>query len=238
LRRLFNWSVGTNEYGIKESPVSTLRPSDLIGKKEARARILSDDEIRSVWGACEEMGHPYGPLIRMLILTAQREREVSDMVWSEIDFDKALWTIPARRMKMDSAHLVPLAPETLALLKSMPRIGEEFVFTTNGAKAVNGFSKAKARIDKLSGVTDWKFHDLRRTARTSFSALPVQDVVRELAIAHAQPGLRKVYDLHLYQDEKRELFTLWEQRLKGILAPKPPADVADIEAERARRAGA
>ena len=60
--------------------------------------------------------------------------------------------------------------------------------------------------------------------------------MRELVIAHARPGLHKVYDLHAYEAEKRECLTLWEQRLRGILAPKPPAEVADIEAERARRA--
>jgi hypothetical protein len=49
--------------------------------------------------------------------------------------------------------------------------------------------------------------------------LPVQDLVRELVIAHARPGLHKVYDQHSYQDEKRECLTLWEGRLKGILAP-------------------
>jgi len=85
---------------------------------------------------------------------------------------------------------------------------------------VNGFSTAKARIDELSGVKGWKFHDLRRTARTHFSALPIQDVVRELVIAHAQQGIRRVYDLHGYQEEKRECLTLWEQRLRGILSPK------------------
>ncbi|OZB21969.1 tyrosine-type recombinase/integrase [Acidiphilium sp. 34-64-41] len=173
-----------------------------------------------------------------MILTGQREREIADAVWSEFDFDQALWTIPANRMKGGRAHAVPLAQETLAILKGLPRFKGDHVFTTDGFKPVNGFSQAKVRLDKLCGVTEWKFHDLRRTARTHFSALPVQDLVRELVIAHARPGLHKVYDQHSYVDEKRECLTLWEARLRGILAPKPPADVADIEAERIRRAGA
>jgi integrase len=78
---------------------------------------------------------------------------------------------------------------------------------------VNGFSKAKARADRLSGVADWKIHDLRRTMRTGLSALPVEDLVRELVIAHAKPGLHQVYDLHTYQDEKRRCLELWEHRL-------------------------
>ena len=55
-------------------------------------------------------------------------------------------------------------------------------------------------------------------------------------IAHAAPGLHRVYDKYEYLDEKRRGFGLWEQRLRGILTPKPPAEIANIEAERARRA--
>jgi integrase len=246
LRRMFSWAIGTHEFGITASPVERLSPKDLIGKREARERTLTDDELRAIWNkaggrldagaviearsrdpkrakeAEELIGYPYGPLFRLLILTGQREREVADMTWSEVDFDAALWTIPAGRMKGDRAHEVPLAPQALALLRALPRFtaGDHVFTTTDGTKPVNGFSKAKVRIDKLSGVDGWKFHDLRRTMRTHLSALPVQDMVRELVIAHAKQGLHKVYDLHSYQDEKRECLTLWEARLRGILTPK------------------
>src|SRR5262249_15244392 len=106
--------------------------------------------------------------------------------------------------------------------------------TTGGAKPINGFSKAKERMDKLSGVTGWVIHDLRRTVRTHFSALPVQDLVRELVIAHAKPGLHKVYDLHAYRDEKRHCLEEWEKRLLTIINP-PPDDVTDLARERERR---
>jgi integrase len=221
LRRLFNWAIGTHEFGITESPVERLKPKDLIGKREARARILLDGELRAVWVGADAMGYPYGPLVRMLILTGQREREVSDMTWSEIDFRQKLWTIPAQRMKGDRVQEVPLGVDAVALLRALPRFnaGDHLFTTTSGLKPVNGFSKAKSRIDGLSKVSGWKFHDLRRTMRTHLSALPVQDNVRELVIAHARPGLHKVYDQHSYRDEKRQCLELWEARLRGIVAP-------------------
>lgn len=249
LRRMYNWAIGTHEFGIAVSPVERLKPADLIGRREARERILTDDELRTIWLACstdhppsarrktDKLFFPYGPVVQLLILTGQRRDEVAHMRWSEIDMDQRIWTIPASRMKGGRTHVVPLAPEALAILAKLPRFtAGDYVFSTDGGvKPVNGFSKAKARLDEISGVRGWVLHDLRRTARTHFSALPVQDLVRELVIAHARPGLHKVYDQHSYLDEKRECLTLWEQRLRGILAPKPPADVADIEAERARR---
>jgi integrase len=53
IRRMFNWAIGTHEFGIASSPVERLRPADLIGKREARNRILSDDELRRVWAAAD-----------------------------------------------------------------------------------------------------------------------------------------------------------------------------------------
>jgi len=66
-------------------------------------------------------------------------------------------------------------------------------------------------------------HDIRRTCRTRFSALPVEDIVRELLIAHARPGLHKVYDLHAYEQEKAEALKLWHERLQEILRRNPAA---------------
>jgi integrase len=228
VRRLFNWAIGTHEFGIRTSPVAQLKPKDLIGKREARERTLSDDELRAVWNAAGEMGYPYGPVFRLLILTGQREREVAEMRWPEVDFTKRLWTIPADRMKGGRAHEVPLAPKAFSALKSLsPWNNGDYVFSTTAArKPINGFSKSKARADRLSGVSDWVIHDLRRTIRTHLSALPVQDLVRELVIAHAKPGLHKVYDQHAYEDEKRHCLELWEKRLLSIIAPHPgPAPI-------------
>ena len=67
---------------------------------------------------------------------------------------------------------------------------------------------------------DFVIHDIRRTCRTRFSALPVEDIVRELLLAHARPGLHKVYDLHAYEKEKADALKLWHEKLKQIVGEK------------------
>ncbi len=57
-------------------------------------------------------------------------------------------------------------------------------------------------------------------AGRGFRALPVEQVVRELLLAHAQPGLHRVYDLHLYEQEKREALEMWHAKLRAIVEPK------------------
>ena len=226
-KRLFRWAVGRRSiYGLSHSPAVLLRAEDLIGKKTIRRRVLSDEEIRLVWSAADATEYPYGPLFKMLLLTGQRKSEVGDARWSEFDLTKKLWTIPAERMKMDSAHVVPLAEDVVALLAALPRFaGGDYVWsTTFGATPVNGFSKAKERLDKMlpaamgKAGTPWVIHDLRRTMRTGLSALPIADRVRELMIAHAQPGMHQIYDQYSYLPEKRDGFTIWAAALRTLVS--------------------
>jgi integrase len=241
VRRLFNWAISRGVYGIDRSPCDRMKPGDVIGKKALRTRVLNDDEMRAVWRSAEGMGYPFGPMVQLLMLSGQRKSEVSDARWREFDLEKKLWIIPAERMKGDAPHVVPIAETALAILKSLPTFKKgDYVFsTTFGAKPVSGFSKAKARLDTGAGVElreirktettieSFVLHDLRRTMRTGLSGLPVPTDVAELVIAHARPGLRKVYDQHSFVDEKRRALELWEGRLRDIIQP-PPANVVKL----------
>ena len=195
IRTLFNWAIARGVYGLDRSPCDRLRPAALIGKKIARQRVLTDDELRVFWRATHQLGYPYGPLFRMLALTGQRKSEVAEARWSEIDLAKKTWTIPAQRMKADATQVVPLSDDVVAILQLLPRFNHgEFLFSTNfGVKPVNGFSKGKARLDQAiaaelgSAVEPFVIHDIRRTMRTRLSALPVPDLVRELVIGTRSP---------------------------------------------------
>jgi integrase len=229
-KRLFAWAVAQHAYGFDENPAERLQPKDLIGKKNVRQRVLSDIELRALWRAAEKLGYPYGDLFRLLALTGQRKSEVAEARWREFNLNQNLWTIPPERMKGNAAHEVPLTDDAIAILEALPRFKNgDFVFsTTFGTKPVNGFSKAKVNLDRAmaaevgGAVAPFVIHDIRRSMRTGLSALPITDRVRELVIAHAQPGLHKVYDRHSYRQEKRHALNLWASRLRTIV--DPPSD--------------
>src|SRR5262249_29942339 len=149
-------AIGTGEFGLDASPLDRLKPTELIGRRNLRNRVLNNDELKTVWDAADRMGYPYRDLIRLLVLTGQRLTEISDLHWSEIDIDQTLITIPASRMKTKVAHELPLAPTALAQLKALPRFGGgDFVFSTRGGKKpVSGFSNSKVRLDRL--ITDMR----------------------------------------------------------------------------------
>lgn len=250
LRRMYNWAIASGEHGVQVSPTAQLSAADIIGqRREPRSRTLSEPEMRHLWAACERLGYPYGPVFQLLLITGQREREVSDATWDEFDIEGRLWTIPKVRMKGSRPHEVPLSTSAIRLLKALPRFKGKHLFSSNGGvKPLSGFSKPKIRLDGLIAsemeaakngdekpvMPPWVIHDIRRTVRTHLSALPVQDMIRELVIAHAKPGLHKVYDQHSYLDEKRHCLDLWDQRLSMILRPSKSgvANIADARASR------
>lgn len=142
LRAFFNWAVGRDR--LSTSPVAGMRPPT---KEQPRDRVLSDDEIRWLWEAAGVVGWPFGSLTKLLLLTAQRRDEVATLEWSELDLKQRNWTMPREKTKNNRGHEVQLSETAIEVLKSIPRISERFVFTTNGESPVSGFSRAKRRLD-------------------------------------------------------------------------------------------
>ena len=226
-KKLFSWAIARGASGLESSPCDRISARSIIRHREPRQRVLNADEVRAVWQASRALGFPFSPFIRLLFITGQRRAEVADMQWGELNLQTALWTIPAPRMKGGAAHEVPLSSPALDIIKSLPRFPGQYVFTTTGGeRPISGFSKAKSRLDAAApGMPPWRLHDLRRTVRTNLGALPVPSNICELVIAHAQPGLHKVYDLHSYRDEKRRALELWSARLAEIVEPAEPGNV-------------
>jgi integrase len=104
-RRLCNWAV---ERGIVDtSPCDRVKaPAPVV----SRDRVLSDEELKSLWRACDRLGWPFGPLFQLLILTGQRRSEIAEMRWSEIDLAAATWTLPRERVKSDQEILCRMRP--------------------------------------------------------------------------------------------------------------------------------
>jgi integrase len=178
-----------------------------------RERVLTDDEIGRVWNATAGMSYPWGPLFRLLLLTLARREEVAGMRWSEISPDLATWTIPSARMKRGLSHVVALPAEARDVLATIPRIeGQAFVFSTTGRTAVSGFTKAKAALDRASGVTDWRLHDIRRTGVSALARMGIDSIVADKWLAH-QPGkLRgaaRVYQRHDFAPERARALEAW-----------------------------
>lgn len=125
--------------------------------------------------------------LEFAVLTAARTNEVLGARWSELDLDKAMWTIPSERMKARRDHRVPLSEAAVALLRSLPRDTEgEYVFVSPMARGKPMSNMAMLKTLKLMKRDDLTVHGFRSTFRdwaAETTAYP--DTVVEMALAHA-----------------------------------------------------
>jgi integrase len=212
LRAVMNWhAVRSDDF---RSPIvrgmARTKP-----RERARQRKLTDDELRTIWRASTDAG-VFGALLRFILLTATRRGEAARMSRAELAGSE--WTIPAGRHKSKRDFLLSLSDAALA---EMPAT-EPFVFSTDGGTTpLGGFSKAKRHFDKACGVTGWTIHDLRRMARSLMSRVGVDPDHAERALGHVVAGIRGVYDVHEYREEKARAFEALARQIERIVNPQP-----------------
>src|SRR5262249_15980915 len=141
---------------------------------------------------------------RFLLLTATRRAEAARMTRDEFGNGKD-WIVPAARMKGKQEHVIPLSKAAKAIIDDMPVLGA-FIFTLDGRRATRNFAVYKKALDKASGVTGWRLHDLRRAARSLMSRAGVAPDIAERCLAHKIGGVRGIYDRYAYYEEKARAF--------------------------------
>ena len=226
LSKLFNWLVARD--ALTFSPVTGVEPPH---KEEVRDRVLTNDELRALWFACEHEG-ALGQAIRLLALTGTRRNECGRMRLEEIDEDRRLWILPAGRTKNACEHAIPLSSQAWALIEACPRFaGCPFVFSTDGKGAVNNWDKVKHRISAKAGIPadSWRLHDLRRTCASGMQKLGISVPVIEKALNHVSGVFRGIvgtYQTHDYADEVRIALQKWADRVEEIVGGEPAKVVA------------
>jgi integrase len=188
-------------------------------QERARSHILDDDELQKVWLAADTTRGPFGVFIQLALLTAARRTELAQMRRSEVS--NGVWVLPASRNKTKQDLARPLSKAAQAALAKLPRFADcDFVFTVNGRTPANAFTEQKARLDRASGVTGWRIHDARRTARSLLARAGVAADVAERCLGHVIGGVRQVYDRHKYQSEMLAAYEALANLIERIVQPQ------------------
>lgn len=253
LRGLFGWCIEREI--VEHSPCDHVKAPP---RPAARDRVLSDAELRAVWQGADALGQPFGPIVKLLMLTGQREAEVAGMTWAELDLDAATWIIPKGRTKNGREHAVDLSPQALAIIEAVPRLGD-LLFPGRNAPArkharpdseltsrpVTGFSAAKRILDgdvtrktkerlPTAQLAQWRFHDLRRTVATGLAEMRFRPEVIERVLNHASGvtgGLVGVYQRWDYREERKVALEAWGKRVAAITSGEPlPSNVRKLRA--------
>jgi integrase len=214
-KTFLRWCVGRAV--LDKSPAEGV---PLPAKEVARDRVLTDQELAQVVVAARQMGGPYGGIVEFLALTGQRREEVASIKSDELDFARCVWTLPKSRTKNGKEHVVHLSKQSIAVLKRA-RKAEPLVFSVLGTRPFQEFSRAKRILDQLSGVTQWRLHDLRRTCVSGMARLRIAPHVADKILNHQGgtiSGVAAVYQRHEFLLERKEALDLWGNHLAKLLA--------------------
>ena len=223
LSSLFSWL--RRHRRVDGNPCASVpRPA----KAEARERLLSKAEIVSFWKAADRMGEPFGIVLKLLLLTGCRLREVAGMRRGELS-DDGTWDLPGARTKNKKPHTVPLPPLACELISGTMTNGD-LVFSTTGVTPVSGWSRMKQRLDRLMlrearrDVEPWRLHDLRRTCATGMAEIGIAPHIVEAVLNHisgAKGGIAGVYNRAQYAAEKKAALERWAAHVETLISGRP-----------------
>ncbi len=187
----FNWCIKNDL--IDRNPFAKERVS-----YNKRSRVLSQDEIREIW-AYEAA--PMTNYLKLCLLTGQRRGQ-----FNAFEIRDDMLYFPATSMKGAEEHTIPLLP--------LARTYAERI------QPFNGWSKGKARMDRIVTIPHWTPHDLRRTFSTTMASLKVPLHITEAILAHktgSVSGVAAVYNRYSYLEESREALAMYEAHMLKLV---------------------
>jgi integrase len=184
------------------------------GKPKFRSRVLTDAELAAVWKAAAQTGYPFGSIVQLLILLAQRRGEIAQLKWAYIKGDTI--TLPVEIVKNNRVHTFPIGPLAQQILAAIPRTHDYVFPASRGNRVFKGWAKCKTRLDDLSGVRGWVLHDIRRSTSTKMAEIGIVPHVIERLLNHLTGSLSPialVYNKAKYLEEMREAVQQFEKWL-------------------------
>jgi len=219
--QVFRYAVG---HGIaRRDPTADLRGALPAAKPKPRAAITDPRQVGALLRAIDDYsGQPETrAAMQLAALVFVRPGELRHMEWSEIDWEGAEWRIPAAKMKMDDAHIVPLSEQALAVLKRVKELTghRKYVFPSlrTGDRPIseNTMNAALRRMgyprDEMSP------HGFRAMASSLLHEQGWPSDVIERQLAHAERNrVKAAYARTEYLEDRRKMMQAWADYLDRL----------------------
>jgi integrase len=220
-RAFLRWCVRPPRRYLPHSPLEGVQ----VKASKKRKRILTDDELRTVWRAAGTQAYPHGTICQLLILTGQRRGEIANLRRPWINEKEQTITLPDWVTKNSKEHTFPYNGMVAAILDAVPRRNDTdllFPSTRSVERPLSGWSKYKKQLK--DGLPRWTLHDLRRTYRSIHGKIGTPREIAERIINHAaavQTDVEAIYDRWHYLPQMRQAVLAFEEHLQTLLARSP-----------------
>lgn len=239
IRRMMNWFAARSDDYTSPIVKGMARTKP---KERARKRVLTDDEIRTMWKACDrEKTGTFGALVKMTLLTAQRRTKVATMKFDDVV--DGVWIIATEAREKGNGERLKLPPVALTIVEEQRELAiSDYIFPASREGRRDGpgkhfgsfsaFGQGKAELGKvmaktLPDIPTWQLHDLRRTGRSLMSRAGVRPDIAERVLGHAIVGVEGVYDRHIYDAERAEALEKLATLIDRIVNP-PTGNVISL----------
>lgn len=218
LRRMFEYARACAMIAVNPTDQT---PRKFVAKRVARSRSLSEAELR---GFLRVVRSPragrMGIALELLLLTLARKGELRNCRWEHIDFERAIWELPAELSKTGTPHIVYLSDRALSLFRRLREMSGRATVVLPARDAIHT-PISEAALNKFVHGTKWGFpaftpHDLRRTASTILNERGFSADVVEKALNHNMRGVRGVYNRAQYAEQRKQMLQEWADWLDGL----------------------
>lgn len=229
---IFDYAINTLGYNIVN--VASGRNKALRPHKAERMKAVEPHQfpelLRNIDSYIEK--HPNGHQqtvagLQLMTLCFVRTKELRFFEWSEIDYHKNVWRIPAKKMKMRQDHIIPLSPQAMKIIEHLRPLTEItgyvfYNFESNKPYSEAWFNQALNRMgytgDPYPKMTG---HGFRQLASTGLHELRFPENIIEMQLAHLeQTSVKKRYDLSLHLLERQVMMNQWADYLDDLRADK------------------
>lgn len=223
LRAVFRYALAHEL--LESDPTYSLRPSEILKPRKVTHRAaLSEREAPAFLRKLRAYeGDPTtSAALELLVLTAVRPGELRGARWEEFELEKAMWRIPAERMKMKTEHLVPLSIQAIATIERMrPISGTRALlfpspFYPDKSLSENTFNGALARMGYKGIATA---HGMRTLFSTCANEAGWNGDLIEKQLAHEErDDVRAAYNRAKHVSERAKLMQWWADHLDKLRA--------------------
>lgn len=231
IKQMFAYAIETQLVIVNPAVMVATR---YIGKARKRSRVLTPSEIRLYLRTIyrSNIRRQFKLALHIILLTLSRKSELLMARWEHVNFEAGEWLVPEENAKTGKPHIVYLSKQVAAMFEELKALAgdSELVMPGRGSlirpfaknalnKALDGLTFAFKTPDGQTVTMDpLTIHDLRRTGATLLTEHGFNRDVIEKALSHEAVGIRAVYIVAEFAEQRKKMLQWWADYVDGIVS--------------------
>jgi integrase len=220
VKQIFDYALEVQLVTINPAAMVATR---YIGKARKRSRVLTPKEIRLYLHTIyrSNIRRQFKLALHILLLTLSRKSELLLARWEHVNFDTGEWLVPPENAKTAKPHIVYLSKQVAEMFRELKALAgsSELVLPSRGSlkRPFHGSALNKALVGLTFDMDPLTIHDLRRTGATLLTEKGFDRDVIEKALSHEHQGIRAVYIVAEYAEQRKKMLQWWADYVDSIV---------------------